>query len=122
MTDRPIVAWCEIPVADMEKSVAFYNEVFGYKMEIDNSGPNPMAVLGGSMNAAGGHLYPGAPAADGGNTVHLAIADSIDAGMARCQSAGGEVVSPVIEIPAGKFAYAKDIDGNSIGLFEPVAA
>ena len=73
MTDRTIVSWIEIPVTNMEESVAFYNEVFGYKMEIDNSGPNPMAVLGGSMNAAGGHLYPGVPAADGGNTVHLAV-------------------------------------------------
>ena len=35
MTTRTIMAWGEIPVTDMEKSVAFYNEVFGYQMEID---------------------------------------------------------------------------------------
>lgn len=62
MTDRDIIVWGEIPVTDMEKSVAFYNEVFGYQMTIDTSGPNPMAVLGSGMNTAGGHLYPGKPA------------------------------------------------------------
>jgi predicted enzyme related to lactoylglutathione lyase len=118
MGDRAIVVWSEIPVTDMKKSVAFYNDVFGYEMSIDNSGPNPMAVLGGSMNDAGGHLYPGTPAPDGGNTIHLGLPDALEAGVARCKAAGGEVVSPPITIPAGRFAYAKDLDGNSIGLFE----
>ncbi len=119
MTDRTIIAWGEIPVTDMQKSVDFYNEVFGYKMEIDSaSGPNPMAVLGSMENNAGAHLYPGKPAADGGNTIHLALTDTLEAGIDRCWKAGGTVVSPAIEIPAGRFAYAKDLDGNSIGLFE----
>ena len=123
MTDRSIIAWCEIPVTDLEKSVAFYNDVFGYEMTIDNSGPNPMALLGGSMNDAGGHLYPGEPAPEGGNTVHIALADKLEAGIARCEAAGGQVVSQIIPIPgAGQFVYAKDLDGNSIGLFEAVAA
>ena len=87
-------------------------------MKIDNSGPNPMAVLGGSENTAGAHLYPGKPAPDGGNTIHLAIEDTLEEGMERVKQAGGEVVSPPIEIPAGRFFYAKDLDGNSIGLFE----
>lgn len=118
MTDRAIVVWCEIPVTDLEKSVAFYNVVFGYDMTIDTSGPNPMAVLGGLMNTSGAHLYPGTPAPDGGNTIHLALPDKLEDGMARCTKAGGQVVSPPIAIPAGRFAYAKDLDGNSIGLFE----
>jgi predicted enzyme related to lactoylglutathione lyase len=118
MTDRAIMVWGEIPVTDMQKSVDFYNEVFGYQMEIDNSGPNPMATLGGSMNTAGAHLYPGKPASDSGNTIHLGLPDGLEAGIARCTKAGGQVVSPPIAIPAGRFAYAKDLDGNSIGLFE----
>ncbi|MFG5380644.1 VOC family protein [Yoonia sp. R2-816] len=118
MSKRSIIVWGEIPVTDMEKSVAFYNKVFGYDMTIDNSGPNPMAILGGSMDDAGGHLYPGKPAKDGGNTIHLGLTDSLEAGMERCKEAGGEVVSDPIAIPSGRFAYVKDLDGNSIGLFE----
>ena len=118
MSDRTIMVWGEIPVTDMDKAVAFYNTVFGYQSVIDTSGPNPMAVLGGLENTAGAHLYPGTPAPDGGNTIHLGLPDSLEAGMARCTAAGGTVVSPPIQIPPGRFAYAKDPDGNSIGLFE----
>jgi hypothetical protein len=32
-------------------------------------------------------------------------------------ASGGEVVSPIITIPAGRFAYCLDPDGNSFGLF-----
>lgn len=122
MTDRPIVVWSEIPVTDIDKSVGFYNDVFGYEMKVDNSGPNPMAILGGSMDEAGGHLYPGKPAPDGGNTIHLALPDGLEAGVARCKSAGSTVLSDPIPLPAGRFVYAKDLDGNSIGLFESAAA
>jgi predicted enzyme related to lactoylglutathione lyase len=118
MTTRAIMVWGEIPVTDLEKSVDFYNAVFDYAMVIDASGPNPMAVLGGSQADAGAHLYPGKPAADGGNTIHIVLPDSLEAGIDRCVKAGGQVVSPAIQIPHGRFAYAKDLDGNSIGLFE----
>ena len=118
MTERAIVVWSEITVTDLDKSVKFYDTVFGYDMKIDSTGPNPMAALGGTMNGAGGHLYPGKPAADGGNTIHLGLPDTLEAGMKRCTKAGGQVLSPPITIPIGRFAYAKDIDGNSIGLFE----
>ena len=121
MADRAIMVWGEIPVTDLEKSVAFYNKVFGYDMKIDLSGPNPMAVLGGLENTAGAHLYPGTPAPDGGNTIHLSLPDGLEAGIARCNDAGGEVIGQPIQIPAGRFIYAKDPDGNSIGLFEAVA-
>ncbi|MEJ8561395.1 VOC family protein [Yoonia sp. GPGPB17] len=121
MTDRAIMVWGEIPVTDMDKSVAFYNAVFGYDMKIDNSGPNPMAVLGSLENTAGAHLYPGKPAPDSGNTIHLGLTDRLEAGIDRCWKAGGQVLSPPIDIPAGRFAYAKDLDGNSIGLFEATA-
>ncbi len=122
MTQQPVLLWCEIPVTDLEKSTKFYEQVFGFQTSLDDTGPNPMVNLTTDMQATAGHLYPGKPAADGGNTVHLALSDSLEAGMARCFDAGGEVVSPIIEIPPGRFAYAKDLDGNSIGLFEPKAA
>ena len=118
MSNRTIMAWGEIPVSDLEKSVAFYSKVFGYEMKIDTTGPNPMADLGGQQNVAGAHLYPGKPAPDGGSTIHLAIEGKLEDGLDRVMSAGGEVVSEPIPLPTGRFAYARDLDGNSIGLFE----
>lgn len=119
MNDHSIVAWTEIPVSDMNEAVAFYSAVFGYDMKIDETGPNPMAILGGMGNTVGGHLYPGKQALDGaGPTIHLSVPDTLEATMSRCTKAGGTVLSDVIDIPPGRFAYALDPDGNSLGLFE----
>ena len=120
MSEEAIVVWAEIPVTDMEAAKAFYTEVFGFQVTMDDSGPNPQAILGGGPDVAGAHLYPGKPAGNGtGPTVHLAVPDKLEASMARCGKAGGTVLSDAIQIPPGRFAYALDLDGNSIGLFEP---
>ncbi len=122
METQPIVVWSEIPVSDIKKAVAFYNAVFDWQMTIDESGPNPMAIFGGKMDTVGGHLYPGKPAAGNGPTVHLAIPGRLEDAAIRCRKAGGTVIGETITIPPGRFVYAKDPDGNSIGLFEPKAA
>ncbi len=114
------VVWAEIPVTDMKKAKQFYSSVLGADLVDQNEGPSAMAVFAYEAGKSGvsGHLYPGKPAAAGsGPTVHLPLPDSLDAGLERLRAAGGEVVSPPIEIPAGRFAYCLDPDGNSIGLF-----
>lgn len=113
------LCWAEIPVTDMDKGKAFYGKVLGVELVDSNDGPNPMAVLPtkDGMGIAG-HLYPGTPAPKGtGNTVHIAATDRLETIMTRVTEAGGEVVSPSIDIPAGSFFYALDPDGNSIGFF-----
>ncbi|MEO1734237.1 MAG: VOC family protein [Pseudomonadota bacterium] len=117
-TEHALV-WGEIPVTDLDASIAFYNKVFGYDLKIDNSGPNPMAMLPFQGDSIAGHLYPGKPAKDGtGPTLHLAVPDKVEIAAERCQEAGGQVLSPAIEIPPGRFIYVADPDGNSLGLFE----
>jgi uncharacterized protein len=115
------VCWAEIPVTDMEKGMAFYSAVTGADLELDASGPNPMANLRPKdMNAGvGGHLYPGKPAANGeGPTIHLVAEGRLEDVMERVKTAGGQVISPPITIPPGRFFYAIDPFGNSVGLFE----
>ncbi|MCU9847488.1 VOC family protein [Defluviimonas sp. WL0024] len=122
MQSQPVVVWSEIPVSDMKRAVAFYNATFDWQMTIDESGPNPMAILGGNMETIGGHLYPGKPASAGsGPTVHISVSDKLEDAADRCRKAGGTVLGDPIAIPAGRFVYATDPDGNSIGLFEPKA-
>ena len=111
--------WFEIAVSDLDASMAFYGAVLQQDLTIDTSGPNPMAML--SFNddtpGIGGHLYPGKPSREG-STIHLVVPDTLDAARARIIAAGGEVESPDIQIPPGSFFYARDIDGNSLGMFK----
>ncbi|MEO0448713.1 MAG: VOC family protein [Pseudomonadota bacterium] len=121
MTHTPahFACWFEIPVTDLEASKAFYGTVFNMHLETDNTGPNPLVMFPVSDDAQGvsGHLYPGQPSVDG-STVHLVVPDSLAATRERVEAAGGEVESDAIGIPSGQFCYARDLDGNSIGLFE----
>ncbi|MCF2904895.1 VOC family protein [Octadecabacter sp. CECT 8868] len=120
MTYQPMTAWVEIPVTDLEKSMAYYDEVFGWTSQmVTDMGPNPIAILDGADNGGGGHLYPGKPPATGtGATLHLSVSGKLEDAAARVTKAGGEVLGPIVDIPAGRFQYTLDLDGNSIGLFE----
>ena len=115
------VCWMEIPVTDIDRATAFYNAVFETELTRDDSGPNPMAIFPFPPDkpSVAGHLYPGKPPAKGsGPTIHIVVPGKLEEAMERVTKAGGEVVSPAIAIPPGRFAYAHDLDGNSIGLFE----
>ncbi|MFK8034692.1 MAG: VOC family protein [Hyphomicrobiales bacterium] len=121
MSDQPknICVWFEIPSTDLDRSKRFYEAVLGTTMTRNDEGPNPMIAFS-SMQDAGvsGHIYPGKPSAEGaGNTIHLGVSDKLENAMDRVPEAGGKVVSEIIPIPAGRFAYCLDPDGNSIGLF-----
>lgn len=113
------VVWVEIPVTDLKRGMAFYGAVLGTPLKLDESTPKAVADF---THAGGvsGHLCKGTPAPAGqGSTVHLGIAGTAEDAAARCVAAGGTVLGPVIEIPPGRFVYARDPDGNAIGLFEP---
>ncbi|MDH3234201.1 MAG: VOC family protein [Alphaproteobacteria bacterium] len=111
--------WTEIPVADLDRAIAFYNTVLDTDLKKDETGPNPMAMFPTSTpGGVSGHLYPGKPAVDGaGPTIHLACPDKLEDALARVKDSGGKVVSDIVAIPAGRFAYCLDTEGNSIGVF-----
>ena len=100
--------WFEIPVTDMDRAQAFYGAVLQNTLSLETMGPNPIALFAAKDQAASGHVYPGKPAPRGtGGTIHLE----------RVKVHGGEVVSEIIQVPSGHFAYCLDPDGNSFGLF-----
>ncbi|WP_420411264.1 VOC family protein [Roseibium sp.] len=122
MTFKPdnFTVWMEIPVSDLDKAIEFYNNVFKTELNlITDMGPNHIAMFPCNCeNGIAGHLYPGKPAPKGtGPTIHLACPDTLEETMERFAKAGGEVLSDPIPIPAGRFAYGEDLDGNSIGMF-----
>ncbi len=123
MTYQPehFLVWGELPVTDLERSIAFYKAVTQGEVTRDDSGPNPMAVFQPKEMKTGIALsmYPGKPAARGtGTTLHLSAQGGLEDTMQRVRDAGGEVVSEPIPLPAGRFFYALDLDGNSVGFFE----
>lgn len=120
-TPKNFAVWMEIPVTDLDRSIAFYNAVFETELQrIDDMGPDSFAVFPTSeKTGVAGHIYPGKPAPKGtGSTIHLQSPGDLDAARQRVVDAGGEAISEVIAIPDGKFFYCQDPDGNSFGIFQ----
>lgn len=67
MTNSPAnpVVWCEIPLRDIDRGIAFYKSVFDFSLTRDDTGPNPIAMFKDDMSGVSGHLYPGEPSAAG---------------------------------------------------------
>lgn len=108
----------EIPMNDPDRAVAFYQKVFGWKIE---KWPGPMEYW---MVRTGDEKEPGI---NGGmmkrgnvtTTTNTLGVDSVDASIASVTKAGGKLIMPKTPIPGvGYFAYCEDTEGNLFGLMQ----
>jgi uncharacterized protein len=120
----------EIPVDDMDAAKRFYGKVFGWGLTdfgdgqeyvfatTVDVGPDHRPTEPGAINGALMRRREDAPA-----PVVVVEVASVDDGLARIEAAGGAVVRPRTEIPSlGYYAYARDTQGNVIGLWETMVA
>ena len=108
----------EIPMNDPDRAVAFYQKVFGWKIE---KWPGPMEYW---MVKTGDEKEPGI---NGGmmkrgnvtTTTNTLGVESVDASVATVTKAGGKLIMPKTPIPGvGYFAYCEDTEGNLFGLMQ----
>ena len=110
----------EIPVTDMDRAVAFYEDVFGYALTRENVDGYDMAFFpraadrpGASGALAKGDVYR--PSHDG-PVIYFDVAD-IDAVVARATGRGARLLYPKKDIgEAGFVAEIEDSEGNRIAL------
>lgn len=115
------VIWFEIPAVDVERGKAFYEAVFGLKLEVVTMGPRQMAMfpmamgvpgVGGSLVQDDGYV----PSASAGTVVYFSVAD-IDATLAKVAANKGRTLVAKTDIGQfGSFAHFADSEGNRVGL------
>ncbi len=118
----------EIPVDDLGRAKEFYRSTFEWDLQDVDMGngatyttvttvpvddkmmpTEPGSINGGIMNRSPETLSP----------VITVGVDSIDNSLKLVEAGGGSVVTPRTEIPGmGAFAYFKDPEGNTLGLWE----
>ncbi|MFC5496495.1 VOC family protein [Caenimonas terrae] len=115
--------WFEIPVADMDRAIRFYETASGGKLRREAFGgpgqelavfpvKDEAAVKGALLRA------PQARPSDQGAIVYLNAAPAIDAWLERAQRAGGKVLLGKTALPDGMgfFAHVLDTEGNRVGI------
>lgn len=112
-------SWFEIPVADLERAVDFYERVFLVELERDTVDGNDAAYFpaaDGPIGAAGALMHGDSyvPSVDG-TRIYLGI-DDVEAVVARAVAAGGTVLHPVTTVDDQLVAEIRDSEGNRIAL------
>lgn len=107
----PVVHF-EIYGTDAEKLRAFYAELFGWEIHADN----PMNYGLVHTNAGDKGIDGGIAEGDARVNVVMEV-DDLQAYLDRAVSLGGEVVTPITEIPSMvTFAEFRDPAGNVLGI------
>jgi predicted enzyme related to lactoylglutathione lyase len=119
----------EIPVDDMARAQAFYRDAFGWQISDlpdmdytlvrttptgdDGVPAEPGAINGGMVPRGEPFLHP---------IVTISVED-VDSALASIERLGGKTVVGRTPVGAMGFAaYAKDTEGNVIGLWESTAS
>ena len=104
----------------MDRAQAFYEALLAAPLRREAMGHQTLAVLPYTEPGVGGALIAGAHATPGPNgaLVYLNVDPSLDAALARALAAGGQVVTPRVDLPdgMGSFVHLLDLEGNRIGL------
>jgi uncharacterized protein len=122
MAKTNAIGWFDIYVNDMNRAVAFYENVLQQKLEKigDPTGETQMMSFGADMKSYGAsgalvksaHARPGV----GGTMVYFSVEDCA-VEQSRVVAAGGKVVRPKFSI--GEFGWVtlcEDTEGNMFGL------
>lgn len=117
------IAYVEIPVADLDRAVAFYTAVFGFALERQTIDGYDMALFPATEGAAGasGALVKGDVYVPGktGPIVYFGVTD-IDAVIVRANARGAKILYDKKDVGAfGFVAEIEDSEGNRIALNAP---
>lgn len=118
------IGWFEVPVADMERGMKFYETVFDLKLQRNQMGPLDMAWfpwIEGGAGAAGSLVYHEEmyePSLDGVMVYFTAHSGDLQNELSRVESAGGKILQPktLIAEEFGYMAVIIDSEGNRVAL------
>ncbi len=117
----------EITVDDLGRAKEFYGSSFEWDLQDMQFGEGTYTTV--TTVPVDDKMMPKEPGAINGgmmlrspdipSPVVTVNVDSIDDALKRIEAAGGSVVQPRQEIPdMGAFAYFRDTEGNTLGLWE----
>jgi uncharacterized protein len=109
----------ELATTDLEKTAAFYRQVFGWQVDKWEGPVDYWLVTSGDPSTPGinGGLMLTGPEMTG--TINTVEVDDIDAVLAKALANGAEVIMPKDTIPGvGYQAYIKDNCGIVVGIHQ----
>lgn len=116
---RNYVSWFEIPAINIQRSVNFYNEIYGIEMEITEINNYTMALFPANRGIGGAIVSgEGSLPSDTGTLVYLNAGADLEPVLSKIEGAGGRVIlgKTLISKTVGYFALFIDTEGNKLAL------
>lgn len=114
------INWFEIPTADFERAVRFYEQVMACKLERTTMEGALMAMFPIADTDVGGCLvnHPQMKPSVDGTCVYLNAGEDLAPALSRVEPAAGRIIVPRTKISdqIGYFAVFLDSEGNRVGL------
>jgi predicted enzyme related to lactoylglutathione lyase len=114
------VNWFEIPTADLERAINFYQQIFGIEISINEMGNLKMGWFPFEEDGTGtsGTLIEAESYEPSykGSMVYFSV-DDIEDTLQKVKSSGGKVITEKMSI--GEFGFVghfEDSEGNRLGL------
>ena len=111
------VAAVWVPVADMERAIAFYRDALGLQVTQEDE-TWAQADANGVMIGLNAHESEGA-GGGGGPVISFQPEGEIEEAKQQLESQGVSFPAEISEHPWGRIATFKDSEGNDLQLFEP---
>ena len=108
------ICYIEMPAADVERSAAFYQKVFGWNVR--KRGDGRLAFDDG-VGEVSGTWVTGRPPASPGFMIYIMVSDA----AAACEAVianGGEIVQPIGGDAPEITARFRDPGGNVVGIYQ----
>lgn len=113
--------WFEIPAANFEHAVKFYEAVFQVSLKRQQMLGSDLAIFPGNDTSVNGAVVieDGYVPAVNGAVVYFNTGDDLTPCLERLITIGGSVIEPKTALPPGMghFAHFGDTEGNRVGLF-----
>ncbi len=112
--------WIEIPTHNIERAVAFYNQLLSIDMKVMEAMgmktaffPHTAETQTGGCLMQGPHYEPSSK----GAIIYLNGGKDLQTALDRVEKAGGKIVLPKTSLgPNGFMAHFLDTEGNKMGL------
>jgi uncharacterized protein len=114
------ICWFEIPADDLKRAKAFYQKLFGWKINPIPGMEDYLHMDTGGEDASpdGGLMARMHPAQTITNYI---LVPSVTKYMAKVKKLGGEICKPKTTVPnMGHFAICKDTENNTFAIWEMV--
>ena len=113
------INWFEIPVSDLARATAFYEDLVQAPLKQESMNGMDMAIFPFGDDTVSGALVsaPFLSPSDKGSVVYLNVEGMLDGAIERAVAKGSELPLPKMAIGENGFiAHIVDSEGNRVGL------